>query len=137
VVAFDNIALFFAIGVGFGLSKDQRGEAALVAALGYLGLTKLLSEGYLASMFYDSVLTDATLGGESSLLYILKNNEVIYMLDIGVLGGMTIGVTTATLYNKYSGIKLPDSLAFFGGRRFVPMVTMAVVIPVGLIFATV
>ncbi|MBO7238475.1 MAG: PTS transporter subunit EIIC, partial [Elusimicrobiaceae bacterium] len=46
-------------------------------------------------------------------------------IDMGVLGGIIVGVTAGALYNRYSQIKLPDYLAFFGGRRFVPIVTGA------------
>ena len=47
-------------------------------------------------------------------------------IDMGVLGGIIVGITAGLLYNKYKSIKLPSYLAFFGGRRFVPIVTGAV-----------
>jgi len=47
------------------------------------------------------------------------------MLDVGVFGGIVAGGTTAFLYNKYREVNIPQSLSFFGGRRFVPMLAIA------------
>ena len=56
-------------------------------------------------------------------------------IDMQVLGGIIMGITAGTLYNKYKAIKLPPFLAFFGGRRFVPIITGLFAIIYGLIFA--
>ncbi|KAF5275525.1 hypothetical protein FQR65_LT16623 [Abscondita terminalis] len=92
----DNLALMFAIGTAFGLAKDKRGEAAL--------------SGTLSQLFYVPNGVEGSYTGGT------------YVLGIGVLGGIVSGITAAVVYEKFKDIKLPTALAFFGGRRFVPMV---------------
>ncbi|WP_169729889.1 PTS transporter subunit EIIC [Mesoplasma seiffertii] len=162
-LVFDNIALLFAIGTAFGLSKDQRGEVALVGAVLYIALTVFLMEGGLTDLFYKQVnqlviwVQDADgnwiqnpKSGLSQLFYVPsfaqidilgdgnKTLEVVggkYILNIGVLGGIVSGVFAAKMYNKYSEIKIPSALSFFGGRRFVPMVIMVISLPIAFAFA--
>lgn len=160
-MVFDNLALLFAIGTAFGLSKDNRGEAALVGAVLYLILTGFLAENGLAALFYKNVLpieyyqkngdgSWTLVKGFSQLFYVPKFGKVMvpgaevetlqkvggtFILNIGVIGGITAGCFTAWLYNKYKDIKLPMSLSFFGGRRFVPMLVMLISLPLAFIFA--
>lgn len=159
-IVFDNLALLFAIGTAFGLSKDNRGEAALVGAVLYFALTGFLAENGLASLFYRNVLPIdyyvkdgdnwTLVKGFSQLFYVPKYGQVLipgaeaptlekiggtFILNIGVVGGITAGCFTAYLYNKYKDIKLPMALSFFGGRRFVPMLVMLISLPLAFIFA--
>ncbi|WP_223067430.1 N-acetylglucosamine-specific PTS transporter subunit IIBC [Paenibacillus caui] len=108
---FDNLPLIFAIGVAIGLAGDA--VAALSAAIGHLILLRVLSK--VPAVFTDLMSKDAK-------------------LDMGVLGGIIVGCVAAYLYNRYHNIKLPDWLGFFGGKRFVPMVTAFVMVVLGLIF---
>lgn len=146
---FNNLGIIFAVGVAFGLSKDHRGEAALVGLLGYLILALLTSESFIASWLYDHVFVynatsakarfgpnyNHSIIGKSQLLYTLSNNVTTYILDTGVFGGITIGIFTSLIYNKWKDIKLPQALGFFGGRRFIPMIAMLISWPIGLSFA--
>lgn len=68
--------------------------------------------------------------------FVLTNvlNAINPDINMGVLGGIITGVVAAQLYNKYKDIKLPDFLGFFGGRRFVPIVTSAAMLVLGIIF---
>lgn len=147
-IVFDNLPIIFAIGIGFGLASDNRGEAALVAAIVWFGMNAMLGEGGLASIMYDNVQTfsythEIIQNGNvidetkeySQLLWFLKNNTPVYQLDAGVVGGIAVGSTTAFLYNRYKGVVLPQALSFFGGRRFVPMLGVLSVIPLALSFA--
>lgn len=102
---FDNLALLFAIGVALGLTGNA-GASALAAVVGYLLMIKVVSLGSTESM----------------------------ELNTGVLGGIIAGAIAAYMYNRYYDIKLPDWLQFFGGKRFVPIVTSLVMVLVGLIF---
>ncbi|WP_265745470.1 PTS transporter subunit EIIC [Mycoplasmoides fastidiosum] len=136
-VIFDNLAIIFAIGVAFGLAKDNRGEAALVGAIVWFGMTALLKEDFLASAIWSNVATAENLENKSMLLYFLRNNKPVYQLDTGVLGGIVVGVLVSLIYNRYKSVRLPLSLSFFGGRRFVPMLGVLTVIPLGLFFAIV
>ncbi|ASZ09439.1 hypothetical protein CK556_03750 [Mesoplasma chauliocola] len=167
-VVFDNLALMFAIGVAFGLSKDHRGEVALVGAIFYFALMALTSvERSLPSMIYGKTLgfdiykpifgdNNEIIGIElagklSSLFYVPTNasyetasGELVnyvsggaYVLNIGVLGGITSGCFAAYFYNKFKDIQLPQALSFFSGRRFVPMIALIAVIPTAFVFAIV
>ncbi|MDI4567908.1 MAG: PTS N-acetylglucosamine IIC subunit, partial [Mycoplasma sp.] len=140
---FDNIAIIFAIGCAFGLSKDFRGEAALCGGVSFFVLQVLTSKGMLPEVFYKNVLTFRTTGNTSfsELLYLpLKNakNEIInslYIFNTGVIGGITVGVVIAILYNKFYEVKLIPALSFFGGRRFVPMISILTTMGLAFIFA--
>lgn len=130
-IIFDNLAMIFGVGVAFGLAKDHRGEAALVGLIGYLGLVALVqNEHSLTSLIYDNVLTK---DGYSQLLYYVTEvtnpdgTTTVYatwLLNLGVFGGIAMGILAAWLYNKFSDIQLPKALGFFSGRRFVPMVML-------------
>ncbi|MCX8514919.1 MAG: PTS transporter subunit EIIC, partial [Burkholderiales bacterium] len=58
-------------------------------------------------------------------------------INTGVLGGMIIGIVAAVLYNKYKDIKLPDYFAFFGGKRFIPIITGLVSVLIGIILGNI
>lgn len=109
---FDNLALLFAIGVAFGLAKNNQGAAALAGAIGYLVITSVAPA---AALTFGIV-------------------EEAFKLGNNVLAGMLAGIIAGTLYNKYHNIKLPEWLGFFGGKRFVPIVTSIATIFVGIIF---
>ena len=146
ITVFNNLAIFFAIGTAFGLAKDHRGEAALVGAMFYLILAAFSAEGSIPTLFYKNVLTfrDQSDGNlYSQLFYIPTINSVgqitkhTWILDIGVLGGIVAGCTSAYLYNRLKEIRLPAALAFFGGRRFVPMIAGLVAVPTAFLFAVI
>lgn len=145
-IVFANLPLLFAIGVAFGFADDHRGEVALVGAIFYLIMSALTGENALPGMMYGNVLTFKNATGDvfSRLIYVPIYGEdgttissASYVLNIGVLGGIVAGVLSAKLYNKYKGIKLPQALSFFGGRRFVPMIALIATIPVGFLFAVI
>ncbi|WP_381414788.1 PTS transporter subunit EIIC [Spiroplasma endosymbiont of Anurida maritima] len=146
--ALDNLAPLFAVGLGFGLAKDHRGEAALVALFGWFALTNLMN--VVPKWFYEkALLSDRPIGGwpeeyffgnadgtqkYSLLLYIFDFGQkaevgdttyfgASYSINMGVFGGILAGVSVAWIYNKYQNVQLPAALGFFSGRRFVPMVT--------------
>ncbi|WP_033161433.1 PTS transporter subunit EIIC [[Mycoplasma] collis] len=136
-IVFDNLPLIFAIGISFGFAKDNRGEAALVGAIVWLGYSALLKENILANLIWNNVLTSSELKNKTQLLYFLKNGKITYQLDTGVFGGIISGLIVATLYNRFKDIKLPMSLSFFGGRRFIPMLGILTIVPLALVFAIV
>ncbi|CZB10089.1 PTS transporter subunit EIIC [Streptococcus suis] len=107
---FANLALIFAIGVAVGLADADKGAAGLSAGVAYLVYTATIS-GFL-TLFADK--------GAS--------------IDTGVLGALAIGITVATLHNKYRKIELPAFLGFFGGSRFIPIISSFAAIAIGSIF---
>ncbi|WP_054940431.1 N-acetylglucosamine-specific PTS transporter subunit IIBC [Paenibacillus ihuae] len=98
---FSNLALIFAIGVAIGFAGDA--VAALSALIAYMVLTNVLKIVPLQFSFI--------------------NDDVV--LNMGVLGGIFAGAWAAFLYEKYHGVKMPDWLGFFAGKRFVPIITAA------------
>lgn len=116
---FSNLPLLFALGVAVGYARKSDGSTGLAAVIGYLvfkGVTTALSP---------FVLGQAAEGEKQELI------------DYGVLGGIVIGLVAALLYQKYYRIKLPPYLAFFGGRRFVPIVTAGAAILIAVVAALV
>ncbi|NGQ96981.1 PTS transporter subunit EIIC [Brevibacillus sp. SYP-B805] len=107
---FDNLSLIFAIGVAIGLAGDA--VAALAAVIAYQVLVTVLGKVPAAFAF---IPDDAK-------------------LNMGVLGGILAGGVAAYFYNKYHDIKLPDWLGFFGGKRFVPIVTSVSMVIIALLF---
>ncbi|GED33065.1 MULTISPECIES: N-acetylglucosamine-specific PTS transporter subunit IIBC [Brevibacillus] len=110
---FDNLSLIFAVGVAIGLAGDA--VAALAAVIAYMVLTAVLSKVPAAMPF---IADDAK-------------------LNMGVLGGILAGGVAAYCYNRYHNIKLPEWLGFFGGKRFVPIITSLSMVIIGLLFGIV
>ncbi len=103
----DNMSVLFAIGVAYGMSKDKDGAAALAGLVGYLILTTLLSPGAVAQIQSIPLAEVPKAFGKI-------NNQFI---------GILTGVIAAELYNRFSQVELHKALAFFSGRRLVPIVT--------------
>ncbi|KQX47185.1 PTS sugar transporter [Paenibacillus sp. Root444D2] len=104
---FDNLPFIFAIGIAIGLTSGD-GIAALAAAVGYL--------------VFDNVLKHFQVGTDS-----------VERLDMGVLGGMLVGMLSATFFNRFQNTRLPKALGFFGGKRFVPLITSLVMVFLGVL----
>ena len=113
----DNMPILFAIGVAFGMSNDRNGAAALAGIVAFLVVTTLLSPNTVAML--QSIELDKVPAGFSKI-----NNQFI-----GILCGLIAG----GLYNKFWDVELPKFLAFFSGRRFVPIITSGVMLIVSLI----
>lgn len=103
----DNMALLFAVGVAFGLSKDKSGSAALSGFICFLVLTTLLAPESVAQLL--GVPVDQVPAAFSKI-----NNQFV---------GILLGILSAEIYNRYSGVELPKALAFFSGKRLVPILT--------------
>jgi N-acetylglucosamine PTS system EIICBA or EIICB component len=113
---FGNLPIIFAIGVGIGFTGGA-GAAGLAAAVGHLIL---------------QAINDLTV----VIPEVVENGEVVeeaVTADMGVIGGILIGLLAAWMYDRFKEVRLPDYLAFFGGRRFVPIVTAFGSIVVGII----
>ncbi len=118
---FANLALLFAIGVAVGYARKADGSTGLAAVVGYL-----VFKG----------VSDA-LSPETWVLGPPPEGEAQELINYGVLGGIVMGLVTALLYQKYYRIKLPQYLAFFGGRRFVPIVTAGAAVLIAVVGAVI
>ena len=130
---FDNLPLLFAVGVAVGFARKSDGSTALAAIIGYLVLSQVL-----ATMAPMAAPWGGTFGtAEDSGLVDAETGEAVieHSINYGVLGGIVIGVVAAVLYQKYYRIRLPQYLAFFGGRRFVPIVTAFTSVFIAVVFA--
>ena len=118
---FANLPLLFAMGVAIGMAKKEKEVAALSGAIGYLVMNTAISAMITASGGVEAMAANST---TSSL--------GITTLQMGVFGGIIVGLGVAALHNRFYKIQLPTVLSFFGGTRFVPIVTTAVYVVVGI-----
>ncbi|WUE13324.1 PTS transporter subunit EIIC [Nonomuraea sp. NBC_00507] len=126
---FENLPLLFAVGVAIGFAHKSDGTTALAAVVGYLvfdRVTKTLFFDAGEGAVYDKVLL--VLRDGTRTLNVGAQNPT------GVLGGIVIGITAALLWQRFYRLKLPAWLAFFGGRRSVPIVTAVAALLLGVAF---
>lgn len=114
----DNLGWLFAIALAFGLAKDSNGAAALSGFLGYATVTLLLGPTAVAG--YKGIDLEA-LEGQAAIDWASQGWNAIN--DKNVLIGILVGILASWTYNKFHTTKLPDFLAFFSGRRLVPIMT--------------
>lgn len=126
---FDNLPLIFAVGVAIGMAKKEKEVAALAALIAFFvmhvsinGMLLLngmiLEDGSIAAGVLDGTITSVC---------------GIQTLQMGVFGGILVGLGTAALHNCFYQIRLPDALSFFGGSRFVPIIATFVYLLVGIV----
>ncbi len=113
----DNMSVLFAVGVAYGMSKDKDGSAALTGFVGYLVLTTLLSPAAVSQI--QGIPMDQVPAAFGKI-----NNQFI---------GILVGIISAELYNRYSTVELHKALAFFSGRRLVPILTSFLMIAVAFV----
>ncbi|GAK82915.1 PTS system N-acetylglucosamine-specific IIA component, IIB component and IIC component [Vibrio ponticus] len=118
----DNQAWLFAVGVAYGLAKDNNGAAALSGLLGLL-----IIETIVGNVARVSQITGIPVEQMSQAQVIASGAAV------RAFTGILIGIVAATLYNRFHNIQLPAVLGFFGGRRFVPIVTSFAAIAISLV----
>lgn len=120
-VVFDNLALLFAMGVAIGMAKKEKEVAALSGAIAFLIMNTAISALITAKGGIEAMPANST----ASVLGIPT-------LQMGVFGGIIVGLGVAALHNRFYKIQLPQILSFFGGTRFVPIVCSLVYLLVGI-----
>ena len=147
---FSNLPLIFAVGVAVGFARKADGSTGVAALFGYLvyqGVTWVMAPvimGRPGPLTQDQL--DCLHGLDANTDKIAQVgpwNQGVKVCDLatqtpinyGVLGGIIIGITAALLWRRFYRVKLPDWLAFFGGRRFVPIVTSVVAIVIALVLS--
>lgn len=121
-IVFDNLALLFAMGVAIGMAKKEKAVAALSGAISYLIMNTAIS-----------TLIDAKGGVEAMAANSTTTTLGITTLQMGVFGGIIVGLGVAALHNRFYKIQLPQVLSFFGGTRFVPIICSVVYLIVGAV----
>lgn len=147
-IVFGNLPLLFALGVAAGLAKRDKGTAVIAGAVSFIIIIKTVNiilnfkgvtSDILGSDYTGAQAVKAGLIKKSSEFVSYKAHFTttlgVFTLQTSVFGGIIAGLIGATLNNKYSQISLHDMLAFFGGSRFVPIVTAFASIFVGVIIA--
>ena len=125
---FSNLGLLFAIGVAVGLARENNGAAGLAGVVCFL----IASEGAKALLHVPAEVTAGLVQGHADLASAAYKAKALAKLSVPV--GILSGVIGGLFYNRFSGFKLPEYLAFFSGRRFVPIVSgLAGLLMAGLI----
>ncbi|MTD97546.1 N-acetylglucosamine-specific PTS transporter subunit IIBC [Corynebacterium guaraldiae] len=119
-----NLGWIFAIAIAFGLAKDSNGAAALSGFLAFATFMKLLGPEAVAG--YRGIEDPTALTGDEALEWASEGWNAVG--GGNVLFGILAGVMAAWVYNRFHGTKLPDFLAFFSGRRLVPILTAVIAI---------
>lgn len=121
-IIFENMPLLFAVGVSIGMARAEKEVAALSGIVAFF-------------IMHTAISAMITLNGGSQVLHRGAIDDIlgIKSLQMGVFGGIIVGLGVAVLHNKFYKIKLPDVISFFGGTRFVPIICTVVYIFVGII----
>lgn len=110
-VVFANIAMIMCIGLAVGLAKKDKGTAGLAAAVGFLVMNASIA----------------------AMITVFQPKDVV-SIDTGVVGSIVIGCLVTFFHNRYRNIQLPQFLGFFGGSRFIPIISAFAAIFVGALF---
>lgn len=123
-VIFDNLPLLFAMGVALGMAENEKATATLSAAIAFFVMHKTINSLLLITgRLTDEALSDGT----------VANVVGIQSLQMGVFGGIIVGLGVAYLNNRFYKIRLPNVISFFGGTRFVPIISTAAYLIVGVL----
>ncbi|MBE6629166.1 MAG: PTS glucose transporter subunit IIB [Ruminococcaceae bacterium] len=123
-VIFDNLPIIFALGVALGMAEHEKATATLSAAIAFFVMHKTINTLLSISGKLDpGVMQEGT----------IANVVGIESLQMGVFGGIIVGLGVAWLTNRFYKIRLPNVISFFGGSRFVPIISTTVYILVGVV----
>ena len=123
-VIFDNLPLLFAMGVALGMAENEKGTATLSAAIAFFVMHKTINTLLaLSGRLADGAMPEGTVADVVG----------IPSLQMGVFGGIIVGLGVAYLTNRFYKIRLPNVISFFGGSRFIPIISTTVYILVGVL----
>ena len=126
---FDNLPLIFAVGVAIGMAKKEKEVAALSALIAYFVMNVAIS----AMLLINGEITADGQIAKDVLEGTVTSVCGIQSLQMGVFGGIIVGLGVAALHNRFHKIILPNALSFFGGSRFVPIISTIVYMFVGIL----
>ncbi len=123
-VIFDNLPILFAMGVALGMAENEKATATLSAAIAFFVMHKTINALLLISgKLEPGVMQEGT----------IANVVGIESLQMGVFGGIIVGLGVAYLNNRFYKIRLPNVISFFGGTRFVPIISTLAYVLVGVL----
>ena len=129
-------------GTAMGLANAEKATAAFSAVIGFVGLHvgvnySLLAQGITPETITVAKLTAKGMTESDAMIYAAEftNTLGIFTYNMSVLGGVLVGLITMWLHNRFYTIVLPTAIAFFGGRRFVPIVTILLLPIVGVLMS--
>ena len=123
-VIFDNLPLLFAMGVALGMAESEKATATLSAAIAFFVMHKTIgSLLQIAGKLTEGAMPEGT----------VVNVVGINSLQMGVFGGIIVGLGVAFLHNRFYKIKLPTAISFFGGTRFIPIISTLAYLLVGVL----
>ena len=125
---FNNLPLIFAVGVAIGMAKKEKEVSALSAVIAYFVMNTAIN----AMLTITGQILDNGEIAESVLEGTITSVCGIQSLQMGVFGGIIVGLGVAALHNRFYRIQLPNALSFFGGTRFVPIISTIVYMFVGI-----
>lgn len=123
-VIFNNLPIIFAMGVALGMAETEKGTSTLSAAIAFFVMHQTIH----SLLVLTGRLTDGSLLEGS-----VANIVGIESLEMGVFGGIIVGLGVAALHNRFYKIKLPNVISFFGGTRFIPIISTVVYVLVGVL----
>ena len=123
-IVFANLPILFAMGVAIGMAKKEKEVAALSATIAYFVMHSAIS-----AMINIRNLAEVLPSGS------IADTVGISSLQMGVFGGIIVGLGVAALHNRYYKIELPQVISFFGGSRFVPIISAVVYLFVGILMS--
>ena len=126
---FDNLPLIFAVGVAIGMAKKEKEVAALSALIAYFVMNVAIS----AMLLINGEITADGQIAKDVLEGTVTSVCGIQSLQMGVFGGIIVGLGVAALHKRFHKIVLPNALSFFGGSRFVPIISTIVYMFVGIL----
>lgn len=122
-IIFTNLPIIFAMGVSLGMAEKEQGTAVLSAAIAFFVMHQTISTLLsISGQLAEGAMPEGT----------VSNVVGIQSLEMGVFGGIIVGLGVAALHNKFYKIQLPTVISFFGGVRFVPIISTFVYILVGI-----
>ena len=126
---FNNLPLIFAVGVAIGMALKEKEVAALSAVIAYFVMNTAIN----AMLTVTGQILDNGEIAETVLEGTITSVCGIQSLQMGVFGGIIVGLGVAALHNRFYKIQLPNALSFFGGTRFVPIISTIVYMFVGIL----
>ncbi|MBU3874927.1 glucose PTS transporter subunit IIA [Faecalicatena sp. AGMB00832] len=127
-IVFDNLPLIFAVGVAIGMAKKEKEVSALSAVIAYFVMNTAINAMLVLN---GDILKSGEIAADV-LEGTIASSCGIQTLQMGVFGGIIVGLGVAALHNRFYKIQLPNALSFFGGTRFVPIISTLVYMFVGI-----